>query len=680
VRRDPARAKARQFRRTAFVAVTGTALLLAGCSRGGGGWWTRPTTTTVPGGGGQPAAADWTMSGKDINNSRNASTETKISAATAANLKQKWAIDMKGDVSASPAVVGDVLYVPDFGGYLSAINAKTGAVIWQKAVQEYTGNPQSMMRNTPVVDGNNLIIGEIKHHSHSAPEGGDDHSGGGTDDHSGGGTDDHSGGGMDDHAMPVSAAAEHGDHDDHGTPAPTTKTTQPTATTKTTRPTPTTATTAAPTTTEATGGDHHGGSEAGMDDHDAQPPGTEGAHILAINRQTGALVWKTEVDKHPKAMITSNPVLVNGKITVGVSSSEEDAAQSSDYKCCSFRGSVVKVDAKTGHLDWQTYTVPANPTGKTCDVYDPMVDNYQNCADSGVAVWNTPAVDPTRGSVFVGTGNNYTVTDAEAKCFWEAKAASKSPDGCTSDENHIESIMSLDWNTGAIKWTKKLSAWDAWNYQCLFNPGATWCPAPDSEDSDFGSNTNLFSATINGQKTDLVGVGQKNGIYWALNRDTGEVVWNTLVGPGSFLGGIEWGSAFDGQRLYVANANITNTEYTLPSGEKAKGGSWTALDPATGKILWQTASPAAAPNGALGATTVANGVVFGGTTSATGENMYALDAASGQILWKFAATGSVNSGPSVANGTVYWGSGYAHMDTLGMVGGQKLYAFSVDGQ
>src|SRR3954453_9647992 len=128
--RDPARAKARQFRRTALVAVTGTALLLAGCNRGGGGWWPKPT---VPGGG-QASASDWTMSGKDINNSRNASTETKISAATASNLKQKWAVDMKGDVSASPAVVGDVLYVPDFGGYLSAINAKTGAVIWQKSV------------------------------------------------------------------------------------------------------------------------------------------------------------------------------------------------------------------------------------------------------------------------------------------------------------------------------------------------------------------------------------------------------------------------------------------------------------------------------------------------------------------------------------------------------------------
>jgi len=58
-----------------------------------------------------------------------------------------------------------------------------------------------------------------------------------------------------------------------------------------------------------------------------------------------------------------------------------------------------------------------------------------------------------------------------------------------------------------------------------------------------------------------------------------------------------------------------------------------------------------------------------------GPNMYGLDAATGTILWRFASGGSVNSGPAVADGTVYWGSGYSHRG-LGR-GNDKLYAFDL---
>ena len=53
----------------------------------------------------------------------------------------------------------------------------------------------------------------------------------------------------------------------------------------------------------------------------------------------------------------------------------------------------------------------------------------------------------------------------------------------------------------------------------------------------------------------IVGFGQKSGIYWALNPDNGNIVWSTPVGPGGSLGGIEWGTATDGKRIYVAISN-----------------------------------------------------------------------------------------------------------------------------
>jgi polyvinyl alcohol dehydrogenase (cytochrome) len=323
--------------------------------------------------------------------------------------------------------------------------------------------------------------------------------------------------------------------------------------------------------------------------------------------------------------------------------------------------------------------LPPNPTDKRCDVFDSTTDAFSGCADSGAAVWNTPAVDLAGGTVYAGTGNNYTTTDEEFQCAKEAKAANTSPDGCVAPGNHVESVVAMDLGTGAIRWAKRLGGYDAWTYNCLVNPGRTWCPSPYGADADFGANTNLFTATINGAPRELVGIGQKSGIYWALDRRTGNIVWNTLVGPGGALGGIEWGTAFDPQAIYTANANFTGKSFTLVSGQSSNKGSWQALDRSTGKIRWQTPVPSTCllQCWAMGPVSVANGVMFGGVTNSGNTNMFALDAASGQVLWRFAAKGSVNSGPSIVDGTVFWGSGYGDMSSFGMAPGRKLYAFSL---
>jgi polyvinyl alcohol dehydrogenase (cytochrome) len=70
-----------------------------------------------------------------------------------------------------------------------------------------------------------------------------------------------------------------------------------------------------------------------------------------------------------------------------------------------------------------------------------------------------------------------------------------------------------------------------------------------------GSGPNLYTATVNGQATDLLGVGQKSGIYWALNPATGAVVWKTQVGPGATDGGIPTGVS--NNQLYA---------FSLPAG------------------------------------------------------------------------------------------------------------------
>lgn len=116
--------------------------------------------------------------------------------------------------------------------------------------------------------------------------------------------------------------------------------------------------------------------------------------------------------------------------------------------------------------------------------------------------------------------------------------------------------------------------------------------------------------------------------------------------------------------------NRAHTSYALTCGQTITWGSWSTLDPATGKILWQTADPTAAALD-TGSVSVANGVLYAGPLNG---HMYALGAATGKILWSYASGGSVIDGPAIADGVIYWCSGYAR---IGGTGNSKVYAFTV---
>ena len=390
-----------------------------------------------------------------------------------------------------------------------------------------------------------------------------------------------------------------------------------------------------------------------------------GASVIAVAAETGAKVWQTQVDSYPAAIVTSSPIADNGVIYVGVASSEEGLAAQQGFPCCVSRGSVVALNAQTGAQIWKTYT---------------LSDDLVAAGYSGGSIWgSTPAIDPKRNSIYVGTGNNFSTPASVANCI----AANPTSATCTAAGDNFDSVLSLDLTTGAIKWATRAMTYDTWNVACLYyGAGEFNCPAAPGPDFDFGgSGPQLLHVNNQGATTDIVGIGQKSGIYWALDATTGNVVWTTQVGPGTAIGGIEWGTATDGAKIYVPitdgaiNIGLANIPYRLqPSGQWVDAGSWAALNPATGKIIWQTATPGmcSAPDtlagvtpgcGAFGPPTVANDVVF---TSALDPNptdptMFALSARTGKILWSYAAGGTVNAGPAVVENSVYWGSGYARL-------------------
>jgi polyvinyl alcohol dehydrogenase (cytochrome) len=583
------RGAGRRRRRSVVVAGLATVLIGAGCQNQP--WW-RPRTTTsttrTPPTTAPPAATDWTMWGRDPANSHHQPAEHVITPANAAQLAPRWVVSLKGDISATPTVVGGVAYVPDWGGALSAVNTADGTLRWQRPVSDYVTFGGVVSRTSPAAVGDDMIIGFTTKQS----------------------------------SNPLGGAPS-------GPSVP---------------------------------GDPH-----------------QGAWVARIARADGHLVWRRKVEEHPYAQITANPVVVDGRVIVGVSSNEwnlygvfEGGYQVS---CCTFRGSVVALDADDGAVRWQTYAIPGD---KARGCTPSTVAAYAGCGYSGAAVWSSPAVDTARGTVYVGTGQNYTVPDEVRPCITAARAEGRPDSDCADPDNRIDSILAIDLATGGLRWSRQLLPFDPWNLGCVLTPGWTSCPAPWGPDNDLGASPNLFTTTIGGRDRDVVGSGQKSGTYWALDRETGEELWHTDVGPGSRLGGIEWGTAYDGQRIYAPIANIDGKAYTAPDGTRLTFGSWAALDPATGRLHWQTGDPGTYLNAALASPAVANGVMFGASLSPTGNNFYALDAATGTILWRFPSGASSIASPAIVDGVVYWGTGYDRL-SIAAVGGEKLYAFSVGG-
>src|SRR5437588_8837710 len=156
-----------------------------------------------------------------------------------------------------------------------------------------------------------------------------------------------------------------------------------------------------------------------------------GANVISVDRETGALRWITQVETHPAAIITGSPVVFDGVVYIGVSSSEETLATNPAYPCCSFRGSVVALDEKSGAMLWKTFDMPDN-NGQT--------DQY-----SGGAVWQPPAIDPKRGTLFIGTGNNYTVPPDVEACQNATPLAD-----CTAADDFFDTALALDLKTGQV--------------------------------------------------------------------------------------------------------------------------------------------------------------------------------------------------------------------------------------
>jgi polyvinyl alcohol dehydrogenase (cytochrome) len=325
--------------------------------------------------------------------------------------------------------------------------------------------------------------------------------------------------------------------------------------------------------------------------------------VHAVDAETGKELWKTPVETHPLSILSGAPVLYKNRVYVPVSSYEELTASAATYPCCTFRGAVVALDAATGQQLWKTNTIPEAPA--------PSHKNSagtQMYGPAGGAVWGSPTVDAKRGLVLVATGDSYT----------DVK------------ENGSDAILALDLATGAVKWRTQVTADDNYLSGCETQAMVN-CPTPLGHDYDFGAPPILVTLA---DGHDIVLAGQKSGIVYGLNPDTGAVLWKTQVGHGGPLGGVEFGMATNGRQLFVG---VSDAFMPSPPGRPGLA----ALDPATGKELWFTPSPhlpcgwttggAVCMNGVSAAPTAASDLIFAGDLDG---RLRAYSATTGKIVWE----------------------------------------------
>ncbi len=388
-------------------------------------------------------------------------------------------------------------------------------------------------------------------------------------------------------------------------------------------------------------------------------------NAYALDALTGDVLWKRHLDDHPNSTITGTPAYHDGKLFVPVSAFEVASTFDPAYRCCTFRGSVAALDAATGDLLWQHYTVPnpASPQGKTRV-------GTETLGPSGAPVWNSPAVDAKRGRIYFGSGENYS-----------------SPADGNSD-----AIFAVDIKTGQRLWQQQFTKGDAWNGSCMMQDHPN-CPVENGPDVDFSASPMLIDL---GHGKQAVVAGQKSGEVFAFDPDAnGKLIWRNPVGRGGIQGGVHFGMAADGTRVYVPIVDLEHGRSAEPRTAPGFPGLH-AVDARTGRILWRALASKDACKGRdmncdpgiSAAVTAMPGVVFAGHLDGW---LRAYDGKTGKVIWQTDTTPSVRTpngemakggsmsgpGPLIVGGKLIVNSGYGlYYHTPG----NALLVYSVDGK
>ncbi len=216
--------------------------------------------------------------------------------------------------------------------------------------------------------------------------------------------------------------------------------------------------------------------------------GDDKGAVYALDAQTGALLWKTQVESHPLARIEGSTLHL-ARLYVAVGSSETEAARNPGYGCCTFRGSVAALDVANGRIEWKSYLVREEPQAVS------SAGGAARFAPAGVPAEGAPTVDVTRSLLYVATGDS-------------ADPARPQP--------LADAVVALGLADGKVQWSRQLPSPQA-GLERLEGPAVLRTPAT-------GRETILAS--------------QRSGMVYALDPErAGEVLWQLQAAAPDAPGG-----------------------------------------------------------------------------------------------------------------------------------------------
>lgn len=397
--------------------------------------------------------------------------------------------------------------------------------------------------------------------------------------------------------------------------------------------------------------------------------GDNAGNLVAVDAKTGKVAWRVDPRHDKNVPLSGSPLFHEDKIIVPVSAMDVANAMRPNFECCKSHGAVVAVEAASGRTLWTWHTMEdAKPLGRKTST---GVETY---GPSGAPIWSSPAIDPRKGIVYTATGEN-----------------TSPPATKTSD-----AVVAIDLSTGKDRWVFQALENDVWNMSCPIGPPPPGQPLKPNcyfanegsvlRDHDFGGGPVIFRGKGG---RELILAGQKSGDVWALGPRGGKVVWRHTFGPGTPLGGVHWGLATDGVRVFapISDPNV-------PADKSAAG--MHAIDVASGKIAWQwkaapdcegdrkTRVPICASRYGLSAPPlVIDGAVLAGSLDG---RLWVFDAVRGDVLASYdtarthqSVNGLAGSGGSIdaaglfaGDGMVFVNSGYA---AFGQQPGNVLVAY-----
>ncbi len=360
----------------------------------------------------------------------------------------------------------------------------------------------------------------------------------------------------------------------------------------------------------------------------------------AISALTGELRWKKRIEDHSAATLTAAAELSEGVLYVPVSSLEEGAAIAAGYPCCSFRGSIVALDAKSGEELWRRHFIPP------AEQHGVNTAGTPQYGPSGVPIWAGMAMDADH--LYIATGDDYSGEGSE-----------------TSD-----AIIALDKVSGRTVWVRQARFGDVWNGSCEHVDPVN-CPEDNGPDYDYGAGP-VISEDSQGRR--IILAGDKGGVVTAMLVKTGEPLWKTKVGRGGVVAGVNFGLAAHDGKVFVPISDV-------PDGrvydEPARPGVY-ALNVDSGEYVWRAPAGKDVCNGRPGcnpgysaAISVTEDYVLAGSNEGW---LRAFDINNGQVLWELDTTdaftavdgrtargGSIGGGqaPLIVGDRLILNSGYA---------------------